>query len=356
MQETLEKLATESHAAVTGPSWRKTGQIAIGLLLAGLMIAAGVRSWWSLRQSPQPQMELPQQSAALPLPAAPAIPAPVEPVVSAVVANALANTTIRLAALEMELEQLKTAAAAPSGAADAAAVTQLDGAVRAISNSLDTISSAMTAMHLRLAALEAVQAAQPLGSEAKRMSYALGLRELERALGGSGPFAVELDTLSKLLDKGEADPYVAHLRTHAATGIPARPVLEARFDAAASAIVRADAASGVAPGWVGRTYAFVMSLVMIRPLGEREGMDAPSRVARAQLRLEEGDLDAAVMELDGLEGAAADAAAPWLTDARARLAAEQALAQLSAALTRKLNEAAAPAPVAPAPVADGMGE
>ena len=111
--------------------------------------------------------------------------------------------------------------------------------------------------------------------------------------------------------------------------------------------MRADAASDVAPGWAGRTYAFVMSLVMIRPLGEREGLDAPSRVARAQMRLEEGDLDAAVKELGELEDAAAKAAAPWLSDARARLAAEQALAQLSATLMQQLNEAATSTPVTP---------
>ncbi len=353
MQETLEELATASHAAVTGPSWRKTGRrIAIGLLLAGLT-AAGVRGWWSLGQSPQPQPELPPQSAALPLPAA-----PVEPVVSAAVANALAQTTTRLAALETEFEQFKSAAAAPSNTVDAGTVTQLDGAMRAISNSLDAIHTGMTALNARLAALEAIQAAQPLGGEAKRISYALGLRELERALSGSGPFAVELETLDKLLDAARPDPSIALLRTHATTGIPARAVLLSRFDATAAAIVRADAASDSAPGWAGRTYAFALSLVMIRPLGEREGMDAPSRVARAQMRLEEGDLDAAVKELGGLEGAAAEAAAPWLTDARARLAVEQALAELTAILTQQLNEAGAPAPVPAAPplLPDNAGE
>jgi len=172
-------------------------------------------------------------------------------------------------------------------------------------------------------------------------------RELERALNGSGPFAVELESLDKLLDAAQPDPSIAQLRTRATTGIPTRAILLARFDAAAAAIVRADAASDVAPGWAGRSYAFVMSLVMIRPLGEREGLDAPSRVARAQMRLEEGDLDAAVKELGELEDAAAKAAAPWLTDARARLAAEQALAQLSATLTQRLNEAATSTPVTP---------
>lgn len=364
--EKLEKIEAEPGDASPGQSWRKYGPwIAIGLLLAALALA-GVWGWWSLRPSnePRPPVELLPQSAALPLPAAPETPeitAPVEPVITETVANALAQTTTRLADLETELGRLEEAVAAPSNAADASAVTQLDDAVRAISNSLDTISAAMTAMNLRLSTLEAVQAAQPLGGEAKRISYALGLREMERALGGSGPYAVELDTLSKLLDASEADPAIAQLRTYADTGVQTRAALEARFDPTAAAIVRADAASGVAPGWAGRTYAFVTSLVMIRPLGERDGADAPSRVARAQLRLEEGDLDAAVRELDALDGPAAEAAAAWLNDARARLAAEQALAQLTATLTQKLNEAAGPAhaappPAASAPLTDNAGE
>jgi len=344
MQEALEKL--EAHpSTVRRASLRR---IALGLLAAGIVLA-GAWGWWSLRQISQPVLDLPPQSAALPLPAGPeaAITASMEREITAPVANALAQVTTRLAALETEFEQLKSAAAVPANPADAGAISQLDGAVRTISGSLDAIHTAMTALNARLAALEAIQAAQPLGGEAKRISYALGLRELERALNGSGPFAVELESLDKLLDAAQPDPSIAQLRTRATTGIPTRAILLARFDAAAAAIVRADAASDVAPGWAGRTYAFVMSLVMIRPLGEREGLDAPSRVARAQMRLEEGDLDAAVKELGELEDAAAKAAAPWLTDARARLAAEQALAQLSATLTQRLNEAATSTPVTP---------
>ncbi len=320
----------------------KIRQIALGALLVGVMLA-GAWGWWWLQQLSQPTTDLSPQSATLPLPAA----TPVEPQISEVVSNALAQATRRLADLEMELAQLKSAARVPANNADANAMTQMDDAVRAISGSLDAMQTAMTALNARLAALEAVQAAQPLGGEAKRISYALGLRELERALNGSGPFAVELETLDKILDAGTPDSAIVHLRTHAATGIPTRAVLVSRFDAVAADIVRADAASDVAPGWAGRTYAFVLSLVMIRPLGEREGIDAPSKVARAQMRLEEGDLDGAVRELGALENAAAQAAALWLTDARARLAAEQALARLSASLTQRLHDAAITVPALP---------
>jgi hypothetical protein len=72
-----------------------------------------------------------------------------------------------------------------------------------------------------------------------------------------------------------------------------------------------------------------MGLVTVRSVGaDAEGSDADARVARAEARLADGDLAGAVAEIEGLEGPAAEAAAGWLERARARLAAEQALASL----------------------------
>ncbi len=343
MQEIPEKSQT-SLPSVIGLSRRLT---IAGLIVLGLA-AAGLWGWWSMRET-SATLALPPQPALQPLP-----PAPVEPVVTAVAANAFAQITMRLAELEAQFERLK---AAPSTVQDPAAIAQLDDAVRNITGGMDAINTAVATLNARLGAVEAVQAAQPLGGEAKRISYALGLRELERALGGSGPFTVQLETLASLPDDpASADPSIARLRPYAASGIKPRALLAARFDAAAASIVRADSLSGVPKGWAGRTYAFILSLIMIRPTGEREGSDVPSLVARAQARLEAGDLDAALMELDALKGEAAAAAAPWVSDARARLAAEQALAQLTAALTQHLNNSAAHAPSAATPLPEKAGE
>jgi hypothetical protein len=48
-------------------------------------------------------------------------------------------------------------------------------------------------------------------------------------------------------------------------------------------------------------------------------------VARAEAALDGGDLAGAISELEALDGPAAAAAAPWLAEARPRLAAEAAL-------------------------------
>lgn len=328
-------------------------------LLGIIIVLTGAWGWWSLQKISKSTPVMQQQSAALSLPAIavqPVITTPEEPIITQPVANALAQTTTRLAELETELTQLKNLAAAPTDSADRDAVIQLHNAVRATSNSLDAIHIAMTAFNARLAALEAIQAAQPLGGEAKRISYALGLRELERALNGSGPFETQVESIARLSAPGVAQSPIGELRAFASSGLATRATLTAQFDATAAAIVRADSVSGVPQDWAGRTYAFVLSLIMIRPLGERPGDDVPSLVARAQTRLEADDLDAAVAELNALRDAAADAAAPWLKQARARLQAERALAQLSAALAEQLNAIPAHAPAPSTSRPDGLGE
>ena len=88
-----------------------------------------------------------------------------------------------------------------------------------------------------------------------------------------------------------------------------------------------------------RAASNLMRLVTVRPVGaDAEGDDAAARVARAEAKLAAGDLAGAVAELEGLEGAAAEAAAPWLAQARARLAAESALDRLRAHTTGLLAQ------------------
>jgi hypothetical protein len=75
----------------------------------------------------------------------------------------------------------------------------------------------------------------------------------------------------------------------------------------------------------------------VRPTGpDVEGEDTLARLARAEAKLGEGDLEGAVAEVRGMKGLAAEAAAEWLSQAEARLAVEQAAAQLADISTREL--------------------
>lgn len=215
-----------------------------------------------------------------------------------------------------------------------AKLDRLDSAIGAMAALMSDLNVTVAGLAARVAELEA--AAPPAGLP-QRISLSLALRELERALAGSGPFVIELQAVEKLAQLAADDPALAGLRTHATTGIDSQPTLAAQFAPVASAVVRADAAERQAEAG-GRLYAWISSLITIRPVGERAGDDAPAIVARAEARLARGDLEAAVRELEGLRGGAALAAAEWLGRARARLDAGQALAALNARLAEALSE------------------
>ena len=72
----------------------------------------------------------------------------------------------------------------------------------------------------------------------------------------------------------------------------------------------------------------LLDAVTIRPVGQVEGDDVGAVVARGEQRLAEGDLAAAVDELGGLEGAAAEVAADWLETAKSRLGAQESVSAI----------------------------
>ena len=103
---------------------------------------------------------------------------------------------------------------------------------------------------------------------------------------------------------------VEELRPAAASGVPSLAALRSSFDAVANRIVHA-AQAPEGDSLLEQAAGNLMSLVTVRPVGaDVEGDSAAARVARAEAALDDGDLAAAVAELEALDGAAADAAAP----------------------------------------------
>jgi hypothetical protein len=171
-------------------------------------------------------------------------------------------------------------------------------------------------------------------------TLALIIAQLDGALDSGEPFEELLDGLRAL---GVDDPAVieaiAALEAAAASGVPSLPELRSSFDRSANDIVHAERAPD-GDGLLDQAAGNLMRLVTVRPVGaDVEGDGAAARVARAEAALAKGDLAAAVAELDGLGGAAAEVAAPWLAEARARLAAQEALAALQDRATHLLSEA-----------------
>lgn len=255
----------------------------------------------------------------------------------------------RLAALE---EGVAAAPSAGGGAGVAGLADRIDALERAVAaapegvalgaleSKIERLIALAGNLVSRIAALE--RRSTPVAGKSPALLLAVG--QLRAALRGSGPFDVELDALRAVAAddpevSGAVAALVAALTERAREGVPTLDVLRAGFAAIAGPVVRADDAPEEASR-VERWISRFTSLVTVRPVGgDVPGDSADAVVARAEARLAEGDLAAAVAEVEGLEGAPAEAAADWLAAARARLAAERALAALDARAVAALGTA-----------------
>lgn len=262
-----------------------------------------------------------------------------------------------LAALKAQVEQL--ADRVGSGNGDTAAQnsaggvaelnTRLDDLEAKLSalpdpaERLDALDSRLSATEQGVAGLPALESrlsaelatlseALPKGpsEEAGDAAMFLALLQLRQALSGSGSFESELALVEGLAaEDADLTAALTPLSEHAAIGISALPGLQASFGEMASKVVAA-ARGGEEGDWVGKTLQKVSEIVTVRPVGLVEGDDPGAVLARAEVKLEAGDLAAAVAELDALTGAAAEGAAGWRQEAAARLEAEKALSLLAA--------------------------
>ena len=231
--------------------------------------------------------------------------------------SALNAVTTRLSKLERD------AAAGDTGSVD---LKELEARNR-------KLSAAVNRLAQRLNALAVSDGARDRATDATAPAVILAVGQLRAALRTSGPFAKELAAVEAVAGKDlDAARAIAELRSHADTGIATLEALRRRFDATAGEIVRASL-SVEGAGWGERAGRWLTSLVTVRrttasPAATGAATATDAVVARAEVLLQAGDLIAATAALGALDGRAAVAAEAWLTDARARLAAEQGIAKL----------------------------
>lgn len=229
--------------------------------------------------------------------------------------------TGRVSALEKEL--------AAANAARAAAVQQAKQAQDAQSAATEKAKVAAAALNSRIATLEkqVATARAAVLSAGKADTIALAAGKLRDALARAAPFPAEVTTLKRL---GSANPDIAtalsRIESFAAKGVASRSTLFANLPAAVDEVLEA-ARTPTKTGWIDRAAAKLTGFVTIRRIdGKGDGADAI--LARAEIAARRGDLAAAVKEMSTLTGPAAMAAEPWLSAAKARLAAEAASADL----------------------------
>lgn len=245
---------------------------------------------------------------------------------AAALKQSLAEAAAATQASQQKLDEL-AANMPPAGIADQ--LTRLEAMVRALNTAVDALAPRIDQMDARVAALEAKKD-DP--DAAARATLGLALANLSRAATSAGPFDTELGAMASFLPN---EPELAALKDAAARGVPTEASLKDRFPALVQTVLDAER-QATDSGLFQRFIANARMLITVRRTGEITGEDTQAVLARMEERLKANDLAAAVKEAHGLKGAAADAAAPWVKDAEARVATTQLLRDLTARVSARL--------------------
>lgn len=328
---------------------RSGSGFATALSVVALLVGAAALSapWWGPALPGWPSPAAPAASSAA-APADPALRAQIQQLVDRVgkleqrPAAAPANggnggDTAGLAALTQRIDALEKRPTASADAGDAR--KELADRISALEQKVSAAAgNAQAAQELRgevdslkqqvTSVNQAVTQRQDAASAAQALVLAAG--QLRSSLSGGQPFQQDLQAVRALniADAGVTQPLDA-LAPYAAKGIPTRAQLTDRFEPLAGEIVRADI-RGEGSSWIDSAVGKLSTLVTVRREGGGVvGTTTDAVVARAEAALAAGNLAKAVEELSTLQGPAAQTAGPWLTDAKARLAADQAARQLN---------------------------
>lgn len=242
--------------------------------------------------------------------------------------------TARMDALEKALSSVgaaETSGKDGDAASSAGATAAIGISVQALSQrvaQLETEVAQAANLENRLTSMEKRAEAGP--SIETKAATVLAVSHLSNAVMQSVPYADELASLKAVAgdDATLAEP-ISVLEQQASTGVPSLVDLRASFPAVAREISRVHA-DWTGEDWVDKALSRVTSLVSVRKTGTEAMADqgTDGAIAKAEAALELGDVAAAATALNGLEGPAAEAAAPWLAEAQKRLDAMSALAAL----------------------------
>jgi hypothetical protein len=197
----------------------------------------------------------------------------------------------------------------------------------------------LTTLDQRIAKLEAAlpelsTAIDRSAASAKSGAAAIAFANLRNAVTAGRPYAAELAALRSLVpDPGD----LGALPGHADTGIPTVAELSANLTKLAEANATAPAAP-TETSILDSMMASAKSAISIRRIGADVTGDEPGAVlARAEAALQQGDLAAAIKEVETLPAPTRDAFAHWLDDARARASANDTLSKLESTVLASLG-------------------
>jgi hypothetical protein len=182
------------------------------------------------------------------------------------------------------------------------------------------------------ARLERVEIDQRRATESA--AAALAAASLAEAAQSAAPFDAELTAIGHLL------PATTDLRTLqrlARQGAPTRAALAAEFSDTAARAASAARTTPDGSGFLARMGQALSRIVTIRRIDDTSGDGADAILNRAQHELEDGDLEAAVADLDKLSPPARQALAGWRERAQRRLEIDRQIAAIRTAAMRELS-------------------
>jgi len=198
-----------------------------------------------------------------------------------------------------------------------------------LNETLEQVHAANLELQARLATAEArltaIADAEGGGDNAAVLVAASG--QLRARIERGGSFAADLAAVKSLLSDPGVSQALDNIQPHAAGGVESVAALARSFSLIAAGLAKSTDADTA--DWLAGAWARMAALVSVRRTGEIAGEGNEARVARAETRLAQGDLAAAVAEASSLTPASLERAAGWLAAARARLAVEDALDQLA---------------------------
>lgn len=283
----------------------------------------------------------------------------------------MAAVAARLAALEGRVTRLEgpkptpqaappvdPTAPAPAPPVDTAA---LDGELKGVSGRVTAIETRLAALDPTgaggaiIASLQAeiaglkimVQTLQSQAAQAPSPGVTFAVINLVEAASRPGPFWPEFETVRAALP---GLPEVAALEDFARKGVPTRTLLQERFAALAPAIAASDFAAQKESGFWGWIKGFFADLVRVEKVADVNGTSAQSSLLRAKVKLDQGDLAAAVEEVKAISPAPT-VAAEWIEGAQNRLTLESRLAAVRGAVERGTRVPPPQATVATQPAA-----
>lgn len=280
------------------------------------------------------------------LPEIPEMPdlAPLEAEISALRDQPTPAPSSDLEAIESELATLRETLDAADGPdlgpledQIAALAAERDEALAAQGSDLDALRAALAETEAQIAALMEDMADLRDLTE-RRVVEAEAAVDTALAQAGLEMMRVGIETgspypqaVAQLNEAGVDVPDV--LAVPARDGLPTLEALQEQFPSAARAALREALGDAEADSYVERLTNFFRAQVGARSIAPREGDDPDAVLSRAGAALEAGDLASALDEIADLPETAQAGLGDWLTAAQARVDAEAALPDFTAAIT-----------------------